>query len=137
MNGNRLVFLSIALLLALLAGSSRVQADAVSNYYNALPIEVKKTIQQNLIWTGYYPGPIDGAIGANALKAIMQFQVQNGEPASGVMSARVFDALAKYAEGEKSKLNFQYVTDKSTGVRIGIPFAYVSQGRETTRGTNY
>ena len=129
-------FLSIVLLTGVLSAAP-ARADAAPAYYDGLSIEVKKQIQQNLIWTGYYPGPIDGAIGAGALKAIKQFQVNNGEPASGVMSARVFTALGRFAEDQRHKINFQNITDKATGVRIGIPFAYISEQRETLRGMGY
>ena len=97
----------------------------------------RKEVQQNLTWTGYYSGPIDGGIGRSSIEAIKRFQFQHLEAPSGIMSDRVKQQLDREAQVQSSKVGFRYLIDGSTGAWIGIPFAYLAGQRPTARGTSY
>src|SRR3974390_10503 len=97
----------------------------------------RKEVQQNLTWTGYYSGPIDGGIGRSSIEAIKRFQFQHLEAPSGIMSNRVKQQLDREAQVQSSKVGFRYLIDGSTGAWIGIPFAYLAGQRPTARGTSY
>ncbi|MBF0493908.1 MAG: peptidoglycan-binding protein [Candidatus Omnitrophica bacterium] len=57
-----------------------------------------KGIQAALATAGFYTGAIDGIIGPNTKKAIMEFQAANGLNADGVVDSKTKAALAKYAK---------------------------------------
>ena len=113
------------------------RADSANSYYEQLDERTKKAVQLNLMWTGYYPGPLDGEIGDNTLQGIRRFQIERGETATGVMSRAVEDALSRLSEQKQKQTDFQVITDQGTGARIGVPFAYISEQRETLRGRGY
>lgn len=127
---------ALAILFWALFGGSAARPDPLLSAYDP-DVSARKAIQLNLIWTGYYPGPVDGALGATTIQAIRRFQTENGEPPTGTMSLRVRDALARRAEQEQKKIDFRFVNDPGTGARIGIPFAYVPQQHSTLRGWGY
>ncbi len=56
----------------------------------------KKDIQQALKTAGYYNGAIDGKIGKNTKKAIMEFQKANGLKADGIVGSKTKSLLLQY-----------------------------------------
>jgi len=96
-----------------------------------------KAIQLNLIWTGDYPGPLDGSFGPATRAAIDKFQTAHGHAPTGVLSVQELGALSADADQEKQKIGFRYVLDPATGSEIGIPFDYVTHQKKTLRGTSF
>jgi len=54
--------------------------------------EVSK-LQNKLGGYGYYKGPVDGRFGANTLSAVIQFQMDSGLDADGVVGLSTWEAL--------------------------------------------
>ena len=50
-----------------------------------------KVLQRNLAKLNYDPGPADGVMGAKTVRAIRRYQVANGLPATGKVSARFLE----------------------------------------------
>ncbi len=132
---SRLAFVAVAFASIFLG--EPCQADETSAYYARIDGAARKTIQQNLTWSGYYSGPLDGDVGRSSIDAIKRFQVEHGESPTGIMSGRVAEILTQSAQSEKNNIGFRYVLDRATGIWIGIPFAYTPEQRTTIRGTGY
>jgi len=96
-----------------------------------------KAVQLNLIWTGDYPGPLDGDLGPATQRAIKKFQQAHGDAPTGVLTSGELAALSSDAARERQKIGFRYVIDPATGAQIGIPFGYVTQQKKTPRGTSF
>jgi len=56
----------------------------------------KKDIRQALKNAGYYNGTIDGKIGKNTKKAIIEFQKANGLKADGIVGSKTKSLLLQY-----------------------------------------
>ena len=72
------------------------QENQGSVYESGKASLTKKDIQQALKNAGYYDGAIDGKIGKNTKKAIMEFQKANGLKADRVVGPKTKSLLLQY-----------------------------------------
>lgn len=84
-------------------------------------------IQEWLVWTGYYDGPLDGSAGTGTITAVKGFQQAVGAQMTGALTTDQSTTLQQRAEATIQLVGFGTVTDPSTGIRIGLPLALVAQ----------
>jgi hypothetical protein len=96
-----------------------------------------RQMQEQLVWIGYYDGPIDGDVGAGTTAAVKQFQRDLGATETGILSPQQSRALAERADGQVQASGFEIETDSATGIRVGIPLAITSQKKRVAGGTNF
>ncbi|MEH6476224.1 MAG: peptidoglycan-binding domain-containing protein [Sneathiella sp.] len=75
-------------------------------------IGVTKTVQKQLNSLGYNAGPADGVLGEQTIKAIEQFQKNNGNPDSGIVSGKLISDLAKAGQAKKNTPSIGGVEDQ-------------------------
>jgi peptidoglycan hydrolase-like protein with peptidoglycan-binding domain len=61
-------------------------------------------IQEGLVWTGYYEGPVDGSAGVGTRGAIKRFQHDIGKPETGSLDDPQAAMLAQRAKSSSSSL---------------------------------
>ena len=96
-----------------------------------------KVIQEALIWTGFYEGPLDGELGAGSLAAIRRFQTVVGDPPTGALKDTEVTALLQQAQEQKARVGFTLLVDEGTGASMGFPTALVSNRQFVTNGTDF
>jgi Putative peptidoglycan binding domain len=105
--------------------------------YSQWPIPMRIKLQESLIWTGYYPGPLDGEVGERTLSAIRTFQGALGHPQTGLVTQPELNALHQQAARQVDRSGYQSVLDRTTGISIGIPRTVLSITRPTQYGVDY
>ena len=93
--------------------------------------------QVNLLWVSGYQGPLSGRMGPRAREAAARFQGSRGFVRSGVLSDVQRDELEQLAVAEKRRLGWRMRVDVPTGMRIGLPDAYVDGSSRKESGTEY
>lgn len=78
-------------------------------------------IQEALIWTGFYQGPLDGKLGSASIAAIERFQATVGRPATGKLTRSQFIDLLRQAHDRRIAAGFSFIVDRATGASIGFP----------------
>jgi outer membrane protein OmpA-like peptidoglycan-associated protein len=94
-------------------------------------------IQEALIWTGYYHGPLDGELGPGTLAAIKRFQARLNHPGTGTLTELQWVTLSGQAMKARSGVGFSQIIDSETGVGIGIPKVLVQSVRKASYGSDY
>ena len=61
-----------------------------------------RTVQELLAKAGYQPGPIDGRLGEDTLRAVREFEAAKGLAAKGRISADVLIRLTEAAQAGQS-----------------------------------
>lgn len=123
-----------AALLAAFAAATPVYAG----YYDTLPEEARRNIQDYLVWTGHYDAPIDGAIGPQTLTAIQAWQSANGHVADGVLAVSEAEAMGEAARQAYRQAQFTVGTDGHAGLTYGLPYALVAvAGDNEWNGLNF
>jgi len=96
-----------------------------------------RQMQEWLVWTGYYDGPLDGDAGSGTVSAIKRFQRDLGGPETGTLSLSQLSTLAERANNQIQSTGFTILSDPVTGIRVGIPIAMASEKRRVDGGTNF
>ena len=96
-----------------------------------------KSIQEALIWTGFYSGPIDGDLGKGSIEAIRAYQTSSGQTATGVLTALQTGSLMQRAHDLKVANGFSPLVDNNTGASMGFPFALAPKRVDERYGSNY
>jgi hypothetical protein len=122
--------------LVMLCGIMISSAHA-SSPYNRLKPETRFIIQRLLIWTGHYPGPLDGDIGPATVRALQGFQNDVGERPTGLLSKNAIRALLDRALNRQKAVGYRIIRDDQTGARIGLPHSLVDESRPVRNGTRY
>jgi peptidoglycan hydrolase-like protein with peptidoglycan-binding domain len=94
-------------------------------------------IQEALVWTGYYEGPIDGSAGPGTQSAAKKFQRELSKPETGTLDESQAAVLVQRAQTAMQTSGYRPILDPRSGVRIGIPFLLVSQRKNANAGTDY
>lgn len=94
-------------------------------------------IQEALIWTGYYHGPLDGELGLGTVSAIRRFQARLNQPGTGTLTALQWINLSRQATKARSDAGFSQTVDPETGIGIGIPKAFTQSRRIASYGSDY
>lgn len=96
-----------------------------------------KEIQEALIWTGFYAGPLDGNLGPGSIAAIRRFQTTTGDLPTGVLTNDEAAILLHRGEQQKSEAGFLIFIDETTGASMGFPAAYARNRRVVTNGSDF
>lgn len=122
--------------------ASRAPQEAVNPFeaarlaFEALPEQMRKQIQDGLVWTGHYRGGIDGEFGRMTFAAIRAFKQRLGQGGQeAVLSPQDVAALNRAASRARTAAGFRMVRDAATGVAIGIPSRLVTRQRSGPSGT--
>ncbi len=94
-------------------------------------------IQEGLVWTGYYEGPVDGSLGAGTQTAIKRFQHDIGKPETGSLDDPQAATLAQRAQILIQQTGYRPLLDARSGIRTGMPLGLVSQRRSVAGGSDY
>jgi peptidoglycan hydrolase-like protein with peptidoglycan-binding domain len=94
-------------------------------------------VQEALVWTGYYDGPIDGSAGTGTQSAIKKFQRDIGKPESGALDDAQSTILTQRGLSAVQATGYRSILDSRSGLRIGIPFLLAGQKRDAGAGTDY
>lgn len=94
-------------------------------------------IQEGLVWTGYYEGPVDGSAGAGTQSAIKRFQHDIGKPETGSLDDPQAAMLAQRAQVIIQQTGYRPVLDTRSGIRTGMPLGLTSQHKSVTGGSDY
>jgi hypothetical protein len=110
--------------------------DAARAAFGALPEADRKAVQDALVWTGDYSGPLDGALGRGGLAAIQAFERRANAPtADGILSDAERAALLAAGDKGRKAERFAVIDDKPTGIRLGVPLARFEPSRPRPGGT--
>jgi serine protease Do len=73
-----------------------------------------RSLQESLVWVGFYVGPLDGQLGPASLSAIQNFQRSINHPATGALSTEETQFLIQRAAERRNESGFKYVRDGTT-----------------------
>jgi outer membrane protein OmpA-like peptidoglycan-associated protein len=105
--------------------------------YCAAQQENALVIQEALIWTGHYAGPLDGSLGAGSLAAIKRFQIGLSQPGTGILTEPQWAALTGQATRARTQVGFTEILDPNTGVSIGMPASLVHRKIDSPSESDY
>lgn len=111
------------------------QSILKSLYAERLDLGTRMQIQDDLIWVGEYNGVIDGEMGTKTIAGIKSFQRTHKLPSTGVIDRQTIDRLILESDAARANADFGAVLDEESGIKIGLPKAYLGPGKPTGRGT--
>lgn len=134
----RILLAAVALIIALPAAHAQQSAPpaqpaldpaqaAARAAYDRLDEAERKAIQNDLIWTGDFNGVAGGEFGRRTYDAILAFERKTRATADGILTPPERAALKTQADAARSAMRFAEVTDQTTGIRIGLPQAMLTQ----------
>ena len=106
-------------------------------FYAAIPLADRIALQRNLIWTGDYNGPIDGAFSDTLVEAVKAYQKRHKSKITGLLSPEERTALAASAQPEQDEIGWRLVEDPVTGARVGIPEKLATRTAPGPSGTRW
>ncbi|MCW1840338.1 peptidoglycan-binding domain-containing protein [Prosthecomicrobium hirschii] len=109
--------------------------DAARAAFDALPLDDRKAIQNDLVWASTYNGTLDGQFGKGSFDAIVGFELKSKLKADGILDPRERSALAAEAEKLRGMSGYAVVADAKTGLRIGLPVKAFETSGPRGRGT--
>ena len=86
-------------------------------------------VQTALDWAGVYDGAIDAAFGPSTRSAMADWQVEQGYPATGVLTTAQRVALRESYSSVLDDLGMEPVSDRRAGVEVAMPTELVSLSR--------
>lgn len=110
------------------------QMAAAQASFEALPETERRAIQTDLIWAGLFNGAASGSFGALTFRGINALKAKTGGAPDGVLKPAERRALAEQAQAARTAAGFQIVSDKPTGIRIGIPTRVLPKTSATPAG---
>lgn len=109
--------LSFRFLVVLWACLVSVHAHAQGNL---LPENIM-AIQESLIWTGDYDGPVDGALGSKTRAAFAAFQKREGLPVTSRVNTAAVKKLAEVSAAAKREAGWRLTIDGKRAIVLWIP----------------
>jgi hypothetical protein len=94
-------------------------------------------IQADLAWIGRYNGVISGDAGERMVRAIKEFQKEQGGKPTGVLNPRERAVLAETARRRRDDVGWKIVTVIGTGAQLGIPIRLVPLQVTDATGTRW
>ena len=120
------------------AGPALDPAQAASKVaYDRLDEAERKAIQNDLIWTGDFNGVAGGEFGKRTYDAMLAFERRTQGLADGIPTPPERNALKRDSDAARAALRFAAITDQSTGIRIGLPQALLTQRVAVDNGAVY
>lgn len=125
------IAVALAALLSLSPASAQAPAPdpaqaAAKTAFERLDEAERKSIQNDLIWTGDFNGVASGEFGRRTYDGLLTFERRTGGTADGVLAAPERARLKRDADAARAAMRFEPVTDPATGVRIGLPQALLT-----------
>ena len=118
------------LLLALcLAAPARAQ--------DRLSAENVMAIQEALVWTGDYDGPLNGSLGGATLNAVKAFQAREGRPAKGRLGSGDAKRLAELSAAAKRAAGWSVAPDSVSNVVLWLPRALLPVASRNAEGRSF
>jgi hypothetical protein len=99
-----------------------------------LSTENAMAIQEALVWTGDYSGPLDGSLGGATMKALKSFQAREGRPAKGRIGSGDAKRLAKLSKAAKREAGWSLTPDGANNVMLWLPRAVLPAASRTADG---
>ncbi len=120
------------------AGPALDPAQAASKAaYDRLDEAERKAIQNDLIWTGDFNGVAGGEFGKRTYDAMLAFERRTQGIADGILTPPERNALKRDSDAARATLRFASITDQTTGIRIGLPQALLTQRVAVDNGAVY
>lgn len=119
------------------SNARQIQTQQLQEFYARIELQLRRKLQENLVWTGYYPGPIDGEIGEGTFTAIRKFQKDLSGDETGLLLQPQFSELTKRANAQIQTARFVVIVDQATGIKIGLPSALLPERKLVEGGTDY
>jgi len=94
-------------------------------------------VQEALIWTNNYAGPLDGSIGPSTVTAIKNYQLSKGHHPTGRLDLTEQNGLLATANEIRATSGFRRLIDRQTGIAIGLPLAWLTKRESRPFGTNF
>ncbi len=105
--------------------------------YDRLDEAERKAIQNDLIWTGDFNGVAGGEFGRRTYDAMLAFERRTQGLADGILTPQERTALKRDSDAARAALRFAAITDQTTGIRIGLPQALLTQRVAVENGAVY
>lgn len=111
---------------------------AAEKAFLALEPEARKAIQRDLIWVAKFPGSATGDFGPLTFSALKRFETEAKQKPDAILSAQERDILARIAEAQRKAAKFDIMTEKGTGMRVGVPgVMFTKTAPNASGGTRY
>lgn len=111
--------------------------DTARAAFEALPEEARKSIQDDLVWSGVYNGSVDGEYGRRTHQAVVDFERRAGGRADGILDGAERKALTDLAARARAAVGFAMQADPKTGMRIGIPAKLLTTRSDLPSGSQW
>lgn len=111
--------------------------EAARLAFEAMAEPDRAAIQDALVWTGDYSGPLDGAFGRGSFNAIQAFEKRAKLVVDGILPPPERTALLAAGTQVKTAERFKIGPDKPTGITIGLPLARLGAPKATPDGNAY
>jgi len=108
--------------------------EAARAAFARLPEAERRAIQDALVWTGDYSAAASGGFGPLTFRAILAYQRRARLAPGGVLDAQERAGLQAAARRGREALDFSVVTDRATGIRIGVPARTLSKRGQNPNG---
>ena len=122
---------------ALAAMAVPAQATGALAHYERMSRAERIAIEYDLIWTGGVDMVTNGVVGRESIAAIRAFERAIGGHADGILDAWERRALRKAARRARRAAGYEHAVDRATGMRIGLPHAYLGAPVPTRHGAAY
>src|SRR5271165_6055375 len=100
---------------------------AQKSAFMALPEDIRKGLQDALVWLGFYNGANDGDFGKRTRDSIVAWQRSVKATPDGVLGPTLVQALMAAADKARAAAGFQVISDPKTGARVGAPMKLVGK----------
>lgn len=117
------------------AGAAPTPLDLARTVFMAFPPERRTALQDALVWTGDYSGPLDGELGRGGFAAIQAFERRAKGRPDGLLDAQEQAALLAAGEAAKKAARFSPVTDPRAKLTLGVPLALFDPAKPAPAGT--
>jgi hypothetical protein len=144
---NRVAGIGLAFLLALMGGAGAQPAPprpadplfaGAEQAFLALDPEARKAIQRDLVWVAGFTGSATGDFGPLTFAALKRFEGTAKLKADAILTPPERAALQKAADAARLAIRFEVITDKASGMRIGLPQAiFVKSAPNNSGGTRF
>lgn len=94
-------------------------------------------IQDALVWTSDYQGPLEGGLTTATLDALRAFQTRENSPAKGRVIAADVKKLASAADAAKKEAGWSLAIDGTNDVVLWLPRALMPVERRTPGGRGF
>ena len=112
-------------------------AAQAAEHYRELTRELRRTVQDHLVWTGHYDGFLDGIIGPRSRAAVAAFQETLGAQADGLLTEEEAEKLFEAGAKRREEARFTLGNETVAGLYIGLPYAIADFAGEAEDGIFY